>query len=47
MRVWTPIPFSAIRIWGNVKVTAPGYEPYEYDIEGFENTPKVVELKKK
>ncbi|WCN11890.1 hypothetical protein GV054_02085 [Marinomonas mediterranea] len=47
MRVWTPIPFSAIRIWAEVRVTASGYEPYEYEIEGFENTPKVVELKKK
>lgn len=47
MRVWTPVPFSAIRIWGNVKVTAPGYESYEYDVEGFENTSKIVELKKK
>ncbi len=47
MRVWTPIPFSAIRIWADVRVTASGYEPYEYEIEGFENVPKVVELRKK
>jgi len=47
MRVFTPIPFSAIRIWANVKVTAPGYEPYEYEIVGFGNKSKIVELKKK
>ena len=47
MRVWTPIPFSAIRIWADVRVTASGYEPYEYEVEGFEIEPKIVELRKK
>ena len=47
IRVWTPIPFSAIRIWADIRVTAPGYEPYEYEIEGFKNTPKLIELKKR
>ena len=47
MRIFTPIPFSAIRIWADVRVTAPGYEPYEYEVEGFDNDPVLVELKKK
>lgn len=47
MRVWTPIPFSAIRVWINVKISALGYESYEYEIEGFENTPRIVKLKNK
>lgn len=47
IRIWTPIPFSAIRIWSSVKVNASGYKPYEYEVEGFKNNSRVVELKKR
>ncbi|MCU7844774.1 MAG: carboxypeptidase-like regulatory domain-containing protein [Candidatus Thiodiazotropha sp. (ex Monitilora ramsayi)] len=47
LRTWTPIPFSAIRMWAIVKVTAPGYEPYEYEIEGLKSVPETVKLEKK
>jgi hypothetical protein len=47
LRIWTPIPFSAIRMWAIVKVSAPGYEAYEYDIEGLKTVQETVELNRK
>ncbi len=44
LRVWTPILFSAIRMHATVKVSAPGYKPYEYPVEGLKTLSKNVQL---
>jgi len=44
LRMWTPIPFSAIRLSSTVTISAPGYKTVEFEADSYETVVKDVQL---
>ena len=46
IRVWTPIPFSVIRLESTVEVSSHGYKPVSYKADGYETIHKDITMVK-
>ena len=44
LRVWTPVPFSTIRLSSTVTVSAPGYKTLVFEADSYETVVRDVQL---
>ncbi len=44
LRIWTPVPFSAIRLSSTVSVSAPGYKSVTFQADSYETVVRDTQL---